>query len=116
MLKGWQFNGTDQPLEFVEKELPELKSGYCLIKVLACGLCHSDTSALHDPGWLELISTPRILGHETAGEIIAVIAAAVASISDGKKYAIKKVSRAERQTGGRSAWAASGIYENTRPF
>ena len=50
------------------------------------------------------------------GEIIAVIAAAVASISDGKKYAIKKVSRAERQTGGRSAWAASGIYENTRPF
>ena len=72
MLKGWQFNGTDQPLEWVEKEMPELKSGYCLIKVLACGLCHSDTSALHDPGWLELISTPRILGHETAGEIVAV--------------------------------------------
>ena len=43
------------------------------------------------------------------GEIIAVIAAAVAAMSDGKKYAVKKVSRAQRQTGGRSAWAASGI-------
>ena len=50
------------------------------------------------------------------GEIIAVIAAAVAAMSDGKKYAIKKVSRAQRQTGSRSAWAAMGIYENTRPF
>ena len=72
MLKGWQFTGTDEPLVFVEKPMPELKSGYCLIKVLACGLCHSDTSALHDPGWLNLISTPRILGHETAGEIIEI--------------------------------------------
>ena len=50
------------------------------------------------------------------GEIIAVIAAAVASMSDGKKYAVKKVSRAQKQAGVRSAWAASGIYENTRPF
>ena len=50
------------------------------------------------------------------GEIIAVIAAAVASLGDGRQYAIKKVSRAQRQTGKRSAWAASGVYENTRPF
>ena len=50
------------------------------------------------------------------GEIIAVIAAAVAAMGDGKKYAVKKVSRAQRPTGSRSAWAASGIYENTRPF
>ena len=50
------------------------------------------------------------------GEIIAVIAAAVAAMSDGKKYAVKKASRAQRQTGSRNAWAAYGIYENTRPF
>lgn len=52
------------------------------------------------------------------GEIIAVIAAAVAVISEksGKKLAVKKISRANRQAGSRSAWAASGIYENTRPF
>ena len=53
---------------------------------------------------------------EIPPEIIAVIAAAVAAVSGGKKYAVKKVSRAQRQTGMRSAWASSGIYENTRPF
>ncbi len=47
-------------------------------------------------------------------EIIAVIAAAVASMSDGKNYVVKKVKRAP--VSGRSAWAASGIFENTRPF
>ncbi|MDD6394563.1 MAG: OadG family transporter subunit [Firmicutes bacterium] len=51
---------------------------------------------------------------EIPGEIIAVIAAAVASMSDGKNYIVKKVKRAP--VSGRSAWAASGIFENTRPF
>lgn len=51
---------------------------------------------------------------EIPGEIIAVIAAAVASMSDGKSYIVKKVKRAP--VSGRSAWAASGIFENTRPF
>lgn len=51
---------------------------------------------------------------EIPGEIIAVIAAAVAAIGDGKNYTVKKVRRAAES--GRSAWAASGIFENTRPF
>lgn len=51
---------------------------------------------------------------EISGEVIAVIAAAVAAMSDGKNYAVKKVKRAPAS--GRSAWAASGIFENTRPF
>ena len=50
------------------------------------------------------------------GEIIAVIAAAVASLDGG--YRIKKVARAPRgqRTSGRTRWAASGLFENTRPF
>lgn len=51
---------------------------------------------------------------EIPGEIIAVIAAAVASLDGGKNLVVKKVRRAP--AGGRSAWAASGILENTRPF
>ncbi len=48
-------------------------------------------------------------------EIIAVIAAAVAAMApQGKRYAVKKVSRVP--SGGRSAWSAAGISENTRPF
>lgn len=47
-------------------------------------------------------------------EIIAVIAAAVASmsLSDGKSYTISKV----RRLSGRPVWAAAGITESTRPF
>lgn len=50
------------------------------------------------------------------GEIIAVIAAAVASLDGG--YRIRKVSKAGRRqrTAGRTPWAASGLFENTRPF
>ena len=71
-------------------------------------LASSQTAPVHEPADTDDGSIP--------GEIIAVIAAAVASMSDGKKYAVKKVSRAQKQAGVRSAWAASGIYENTRPF
>ena len=52
----------------------------------------------------------------TAGvpdEIIAVIAAAVASLEDGHAYAIRSVRRSQE---GRPAWSMAGLMENTRPF
>ncbi len=49
------------------------------------------------------------------GEVVAAIAAAVAMMApEGKRYALKSVSR--KDAGGRSAWAAAGIADNTRPF
>ena len=51
---------------------------------------------------------------EIPGEIIAVIAAAVASLGDGKTYLVKKVTRAP--VAGRTPWAAAGLLENVRPF
>lgn len=49
------------------------------------------------------------------GEVVAAIAAAVAMMApEGKRYALKSVSR--KDVGGRSAWAAAGIADNTRPF
>jgi len=49
------------------------------------------------------------------GEVVAAIAAAVAMMApEGKRYAIKSVSR--KDAGGRSAWAAAGVADNTRPF
>lgn len=49
-------------------------------------------------------------------EIIAVIAAAVASMYEGTN--VKPVIRAVKRSGGpvRPAWTAAGIYENTRAF
>ena len=50
-----------------------------------------------------------------SGEVVAAIAAAVAMMApEGKRYAIKSVSRATG--GGRSAWSAAGVADNTRPF
>ncbi len=49
------------------------------------------------------------------GEVVAAIAAAVAMMApEGKRYAVKSVSR--KDASGRSAWAAAGVADNTRPF
>ncbi len=48
-------------------------------------------------------------------EVVAVIAAAVAAMSDGgKQYTVRRIASA--RTGVRPAWAAAGIAENTQPF
>lgn len=47
-------------------------------------------------------------------EVIAVIAAAVAAMApEGTRYVVRQVSHSR---GERSAWAAAGLLENTRPF
>lgn len=47
-------------------------------------------------------------------EVVAVIAAAVASMApEGTHYAVRSVSRAR---GDRPVWAAAGLAESTRPF
>ena len=53
---------------------------------------------------------------EDDGEIIAVIAAAIAAYgeSEGKQYRIASVRKQDRAK--RSSWSAAGISENTRPF
>lgn len=54
----------------VEREIPELKEGEALIKVKAVGICGSDIGAFR--GTNNLVSYPRIIGHEIAGEIVAL--------------------------------------------
>ena len=48
-------------------------------------------------------------------EIVAVIAAAIAAMgaAEGKTLALRSIKKAK---GTRSAWAAAGIADNTRPF
>ena len=58
------------PLEIAERPIPEPGSGTVRIKVLACGICHSDS--LVKEGLFANISYPRVPGHEVAGVIDAV--------------------------------------------
>lgn len=69
-MRGWEFKGTNIPLELVEKPDPSVKPGYVKLKVLAGGLCHSDVSALEHDSWMPMFNVPVIMGHEVCGEII----------------------------------------------
>jgi propanol-preferring alcohol dehydrogenase len=63
-----------KPITMEEIEIPTPKAGEVLIKVEACGVCHSDLH-LADGDWdllKPITKVPLILGHEVAGEIAAV--------------------------------------------
>lgn len=61
------------------------------------------------------VSSPAPAAVQDDDELIAVISAAVAVMSDidGKKYVVRNVRPA---SAGRSAWAAAGIAQNTKAF
>ena len=59
--------GKLSPFKYV---LPELGSDQVDIKVLYCGICHSDLSMLHNH-W-GMTQYPFVPGHEIIGEVIAV--------------------------------------------
>ena len=59
--------GKLSPFKYV---LPELGSDQLDIKVLYCGICHSDLSMLHNH-W-GMTQYPFVPGHEIIGEVIAV--------------------------------------------
>jgi D-arabinose 1-dehydrogenase-like Zn-dependent alcohol dehydrogenase len=58
------------PFEIVERPIPEPGAGTVRIKVLACGICHSDS--VTKEGLFPGIQYPRVPGHEVAGVIDAV--------------------------------------------
>src|SRR5215468_4609168 len=58
------------PLEIVERPIPEPGTAMVRIKVLSCGICHSDS--ITKEGLFPGIQYPRAPGHEVAGVIDAV--------------------------------------------
>lgn len=54
----------------VETEMPVPAEGEALIKIKAAGICGSDIGAFR--GTNGLVSYPRIIGHELAGEIVSI--------------------------------------------
>ncbi|RDU95889.1 alcohol dehydrogenase [Trinickia dinghuensis] len=66
-MKAVQVKNAGGPFEIVERDVPEPPEGHVLIKVRACGICHSDslTKEGHWPG----LQFPRVPGHEIAGVI-----------------------------------------------
>jgi D-arabinose 1-dehydrogenase-like Zn-dependent alcohol dehydrogenase len=78
-MKAAQIPKAGGDFEIVEREIPKPGAGHVLIKVQACGVCHSDlfTKEGYWPG----IQYPRVPGHEVAG----VIDGLGAGVSEWKK-------------------------------
>jgi len=59
-----------RPLEVQEVDLAEPKAGEVLVRLVACGVCHTDlyTASGADPSGY----APAVLGHEGAGVVEAV--------------------------------------------
>jgi D-arabinose 1-dehydrogenase-like Zn-dependent alcohol dehydrogenase len=64
-MKAAQISKAGADFEIVEREIPKPGAGEVLIKVQACGVCHSDMFTKEGawPG----IQYPRVPGHEVAG-------------------------------------------------
>jgi D-arabinose 1-dehydrogenase-like Zn-dependent alcohol dehydrogenase len=66
-MKAAQISKAGGDFEIVEREVPKPGVGHVLIKVQACGVCHSDV--LTKEGLWPGIQYPRVPGHEVAGVI-----------------------------------------------
>ena len=59
------------PLKIEKLPIPQAGPGEILIKVTACGVCHSDLHAV-DGDWTPGPNLPLIPGHEVAGHVAAI--------------------------------------------
>ena len=69
-MKAAVFQGIGQPLAIVERPDPAPGPGEVLIRVGRAGICGSDLHMTSEPG--SFIAPGTIIGHELAGEVIAL--------------------------------------------
>jgi propanol-preferring alcohol dehydrogenase len=74
------------PLEIQERDIPEPGTGEVLVRMEACGLCHTDIHASHGD-WPVKPTLPLIPGHEGVG-IIEKLGAEVTDRTVGERVAI----------------------------
>src|SRR2546428_4832512 len=61
---------TVSKLRIVERPIPQPGLGQVLIRVEACGICHTDSLTVE--GQFPGLTFPRVPGHEVAGRIEAI--------------------------------------------
>ena len=84
-MKAAQVPKPGADFEIVEREIPKPGAGQVLIKVQACGVCHSDS--LTKEGQWPGIEYPRVPGHEIAG-IIDELGAGVTAWKKGQRVGV----------------------------
>jgi succinate semialdehyde reductase (NADPH) len=99
--------GPGEPLQLEQIPVPQPRRGEVLVRVAACGVCHTD---LHVMKGEVAFPTPAVLGHEISGTI--------ADLGEG----VDHLTRGERVVGtfvmpcGRCAHCAAGRDDLCEPF
>lgn len=68
-VRGVITTGGGRPVEFAEIEIPDPGPGDVVVRVAACGLCHSDLNVINRAVNEEI---PTVLGHEASGFVEAI--------------------------------------------
>ena len=58
-------------LDLRDVPVPVPKHGQVLVRVRACGVCHTDLHTVHGD-WPDKPTLPRIPGHEAVGEVVEI--------------------------------------------
>jgi D-arabinose 1-dehydrogenase-like Zn-dependent alcohol dehydrogenase len=84
-MKAAQISRPGGDFEIVEREIPKPSAGEVRVKVLACGVCHSDLFTKE--GMWPGIQYPRVPGHEVVG-IIDEVGAGVTGWKQGQRAGV----------------------------
>jgi D-arabinose 1-dehydrogenase-like Zn-dependent alcohol dehydrogenase len=66
-MRAMEVRAPGAPFQLVHRDIPLPQTGEVLIKVAACGICHSD-AFVREGGWPGL-AYPRVPGHEVTGTV-----------------------------------------------
>ena len=69
-MRAMIFDEVGKPLKLAELPIPAPGAGQVLIRVQACGVCHTDLHIVD--GELSRPKLPLVLGHQIAGEVAAI--------------------------------------------
>jgi propanol-preferring alcohol dehydrogenase len=86
-MKALQYTAIGKPPEIREVPTPQPGPGEVLIKMTAAGVCHSDEHFMSLPAEKFSFELPLTLGHEGAG-IVAGLGAAASGIKEGDPVAV----------------------------
>lgn len=85
-MKAAVVRAFDRPLAIEEVEVPRPGAGELLVKVEACGVCHTDLHAAQGD-WPVKPAPPFIPGHEGVGHVVAV-GAGVSHVKEGDRVGV----------------------------
>jgi len=91
-MKAAVVTSFDKPLEMQDRPIPEPSKDQVLVRMEACGLCHTDIHAAHGD-WPVKPTPPFVPGHEGAG-IVEKVGADVTNHAVGDRVAIAWLGRA----------------------